>query len=246
MRSFKRKSITDFIKRNYHPSVTVFSVSGSIGLEKAVALAEEFFGGKKSSTSIPKRGAFKKYQSSEVEIPKSISQVHYISGIPAYALNDPRRYTLVLLNNLLGGPGMNSRLNLNVREKYGFTYTIESGYHTYSDTGIFFLYFATDQKHFTKTLKLANQELKKLCDQPLGDKLFQQYREQLLGQIMMAQENRLSVFLSRSKAFLNFGSVISVDEIRAKVKSVSAKDIQTAAKDLLGNKDRSALIYKPS
>ena len=95
-------------------------------------------------------------------------------------------------------------------------------------------------------MKLANQELKKLCDQPLGDKLFQQYREQLLGQIMMAQENRLSVLLSRSKAFLNFGSVISVDEIRAKVKSVSAKDIQTAAKDLLGNKDRSALIYKPS
>jgi len=141
LRSFKRKSITDFIKRNYHPSVTVFSVSGSIGLEKAVALAEEFFGGKKSSTSIPKRGAFKKYQSSEVEIPKSISQVHYISGIPAYALNDPRRYTLVLLNNLLGGPGMNSRLNLNVREKYGFTYTIESGYHTYSDNRYFLFVF---------------------------------------------------------------------------------------------------------
>jgi len=246
LRSFKRKSIVDFIKRNYHPSVTVFSVSGSIGLEKAIALAEEFFGMKKSTTSIPKRTAFKKHQSSEVEVPKAISQVHYISGIPAYALNDPRRYTLVLLNNLLGGPGMNSRLNLNVREKYGFTYTIESGYHTYSDTGIFFLYFATDKKHFNKTLKLANQELDKLCDKTLGDKLFMQYREQLLGQIMMAQENRLSVLLSRSKAFLNFGSVISVDEIRAKVKSVSAKDIQTAAKELLGNKDRSALIYKPA
>ena len=200
---------------------------------------------KKSTTSIPKRTAFKKHQSSEVEVPKAISQVHYISGTPAYALNDPRRYTLVLLNNLLGGPGMNSRLNLNVREKYGFTYTIETGYHTYSDTGIFFLYFATDQKHFNKTLKLANQELDKLCDKPLGDKLFLQYREQLLGQIMMAQENRLSVLLSRSKAFLNFGSVISVDEIRAKVKSVSAKDIQSAAKDLLGSKERSALIYKP-
>jgi len=245
LRSFKRKHLIDYIKKHYHPSKMVLSVSGSIGLEKVVKMANMFFSGSPAKGTVSTRTPFKKYKQSVVEQERAVTQVHYISGIPGYALSDPRRYTLVLLNNLLGGPGMNSRLNLNVREKYGFTYTIETGYHTYSDTGIFFLYFATDSKHYQKTLQLANKELEKLCEKPLGAKLFLQYREQLLGQIMMAQENRLSVMLSKSKALLNFGKVISVPEIQAKVTDVTAEKVQAAAVDLLGNSKRSALVYMP-
>jgi predicted Zn-dependent peptidase len=93
-------------------------------------------------------------------------------GRPAFGLKDPRRFSLVLFNNILGGPGMNSRLNLNVREKYGFTYTIESGYHTYTDSGIFHVYFATDSKHFNaRELVEKEENLREITSR------FRQYKE---------------------------------------------------------------------
>jgi predicted Zn-dependent peptidase len=245
IRAFKRKHLIDFIKRTYHPKNMVFSVSGNAGIEEVVRLAESYFLVKASKVIATSRSVFKNYKRAEVVQERSVNQVHFISGTTAYSLNHPSRYKLVLLNNLLGGPGMNSRLNLNVREKYGFTYTIESGYHTYSDTGVFYLYFATDQKHFEKTKMLAEKELTKLVEQPITSKVFQQYKEQLLGQILMAQENRLSVMLSKSKSLLIFGKIISLEEILEKIRVITSNDIKLVAEEIFESKKRSQLIYQP-
>jgi predicted Zn-dependent peptidase len=245
IRKFKRMHLIDFIKRTYHPQNMVLSVSGNAGIEEVIRLAETYFLVKGSKVPLTNRTTFKHYKKVEVVQDRSVNQVHFLSGTTAYSLNHPSRYTMVLLNNLLGGPGMNSRLNLNVREKYGFTYTIESGYHTYSDTGVFYLYFATDQKHFEKTQLLAEKELTKLMDQPITAKVFNQYKEQLLGQILMAQENRLSVMLSKSKSLLIFGKIITLDEILDKVRVITSNDIKLVAEEIFDPKKRSQLIYQP-
>jgi predicted Zn-dependent peptidase len=140
---------------------------------------------------------------------------------------------------------MNSRLNLNIREKYGFTYTIESGYHTYTDTGIFHVYFATDASHFTRTEKLLQKELLVVCDKNISDKQLKQYKEQLIGQIQLAQENKLSVLLSMAKSQLNLGRIITLKEIGERINAVTADGIREVANEMLTTDSRSLLVYQP-
>jgi predicted Zn-dependent peptidase len=241
----KRRDLLAYIKTCYHPSRMVFSVSGSCGIAEVVKLAEKYFKGTKGDIKTPHRASFKVYKPVKKNDPRTVAQVHYISGMPGFSYYDPDRYVLVLLNNLLGGPGMNSRLNLNIREKYGFTYTIESGYHAYSDSGIFHVYFATDQRHFEKTKKLVEQELDKLRENTLSEKMFSQYKEQMLGQIMMAQENRLSVMLSITKGLLYFDRIISLKEIMDRIKVITPQQIRSVSGRLLSPKKHSTLVYEP-
>ncbi len=245
LRSFKRKDLLEYIRRCYHPSRMVFAVSGSMGIDEVIRLGEKYFTAKFPAKKAPVRSSYKKYKPALTLQPKPISQVHHITGVPAYAMSDKKRFVLVLLNNLLGGPGMNSRLNLNIREKYGFTYTIESGYHSYSDTGIFHVYFATDQKNYEKTKKLVELEFDRLKDKPLSKTAFRQYKEQLLGQITMAQENRLSVLLSITKGLLNFDRVVRLEEVFDRINMVTETQVQEAAVELFDMKSRSTLVYEP-
>ena len=246
IRKFKRKDILNYVDALYDPSNMIFAVSGSIGMKEVARLAEMYFGVKKHKKSPPKRSAFKKYKPQLHSEKKSISQVHYIMGRPALGVKDPRRFTLILFNNLLGGPGMNSRLNLNIREKHGFTYTIESGFHSYTDTGVFHIYFATDEKHFEKTRKLLEKELDVLTNKKLSDTVFKQYKEQLIGQIQLGQENRLSVLLSLAKSQLNLGKIITLKDVNDRINRITSTEIRELADEILDPKSRSELIYLPN
>jgi predicted Zn-dependent peptidase len=246
IRKFKRKDILNYVGALYDPSNMIFAVSGSIGMKEVIRLAEKYFGVQKHKKSPPKRYAFKKYSPKLVTEKKSISQVHYIMGRPALGVKDPRRFTLILFNNLLGGPGMNSRLNLNIREKHGFTYTIESGFHSYTDTGVFHIYFATDEKHFAKTRKLLDRELDILMDKKLSDTVFKQYKEQLIGQIQLGQENRLSVLLSVAKSQLNLGKIVTLKDVNERINRITSKEVKDLANEILNPKSRSELIYLPN
>ncbi len=245
LKTFTRQDLVRYVDAQYDPSEMVFAVSSDLPAEKVLGIAGKYYGTIRKKGRKPGRKSFAKYQPAEQHLPKAISQVHYIAGRPAYALEDPRRYGLVLFNNLLGGPGMNSRLNLNIREKYGFTYTIESGYHTYTDTGIFHIYFATDAGHFEKTEKLLKKEMDIVCDKLFTPKQVHAYQEQLIGQIQLAQENRLSVLLSMAKSQLNLGRIVPLSEISEKIRSVTAKDLREIARDMLGARNRSLLVYLP-
>lgn len=244
LKSFSRKDLLNYTSRMYDPASMVFAVSSNLPVEKVLPVVERYFSvGKKGAAY--KRKPFTRYKKVQEDQPRSISQIHYITGRPAYALRDSRRYGLVLFNNLLGGPGMNSRLNLNIREKYGYTYTIESGYHTYTDTGIFHIYFATDAGHYEKTEKLLKRELAVVCDKTFNDRQLKQYKEQLIGQIQLAQENRLSVLLSMAKSLLNLGRIVPLAEINEKIRAVSAVQLRDIARDMLDPSGRSTLIYHP-
>lgn len=140
---------------------------------------------------------------------------------------------------------MNSLLNLHIREKYGITYTIETGYHTYTDNGIFHMYFATDGKNVERTLKLVEKEFSRLVDRPLSSRQLHQYKEQLIGQIRLAQENRLSVLLSMAKSRLNLGRIMQLEEITASIREVTAPMLQKVAAEMLGPEGRTVLMYSP-
>jgi predicted Zn-dependent peptidase len=140
---------------------------------------------------------------------------------------------------------MNSRLNLNIREKHGLTYTIESGFHSYSDTGVFNVYFATDERHFAKTRKLLDHELEVLMEKKLSDAIFKQYKEQLIGQIQLRQENRLNVLLSVAKSQLNLGKTVALKDVIERINKITPAEVQVLANEILNPKLRSELIYLP-
>jgi predicted Zn-dependent peptidase len=245
VRSFSRKDLVEQVGRFYHPSYMVLAISGNAGWEKIQELAHLYFGGRKPKAEGSKRKPFSRHKPNTIEQDRAVNQVHYISGRPAFSLRDSRRYGLVLLNNLLGGPGMNSRLNLNIRERYGFTYTIESGYHSYTDNGIFYVYFATDADHYERTRMLLRKELQILIDKPLSERHLKQYKEQLLGQIRLSQENRLSLLLSMAKGQLNLGRIVDIDEVTERIHAVTSHHIRDIAAEIFSADGHTELVYRP-
>jgi predicted Zn-dependent peptidase len=245
IRRFRRQQLVSFLQSRYQPDRMILVVSGNHTAEEIQKLALKYFNVRKGKKTELKRGPFRNYRKRSVTDSRNISQVHYITGRTAYSLHHPKRYQLVLLNNILGGPGMNSRLNLNIREKYGYTYTIESGYHAYSDAGILHVYFATDRKNYVKVKALVKKEFLDLCTKPLHPRVFRQYQEQLSGQIALAQENRLSMMLSISKALLNFGRIVLPAEILERLRMVTPEAMMETAREFLGSQNASELIYAP-
>jgi predicted Zn-dependent peptidase len=151
----------------------------------------------------------------------------------------------LLLNNLLGGNGMSSRLNLEIREKHGIAYTIESNYTPMSDTGIFSIYFGTDPEKTEKAIKLLEKELKKLRDQKIGPIQLQQAKNKFIGQIALGEENRMGLIISMSKSLLDFNRVDSLEEVFAKIDKVNAAQLLEIANEMFEPKDLSSLIFNP-
>ena len=142
VRSFRSADLVNFTSRNYKSHKIVFAVAGNFTERQVLDLATKYFSGYRRRTGVDTRQKFKSYRPSTITVKKHNAQCHYMMGTVAHSLHHKDRIKMVLLNNILGGPGMNSRLNLGVREKYGYTYTIESGINSYSDTGTFHVYLA--------------------------------------------------------------------------------------------------------
>ena len=245
VQNFKRNDILNYITNHYHTNEMVFAVSGNAGREDVMRIAEKYFATNKLNGKSLKRKKFNARKALQKTKPKNINQVHYISGCPAYNLSDEKRYPLILLNNILGGPGMNSKLNLNIREKYGYAYSIESGYHAYTDSGLFHIYFATDEKNFKKVYSLLEKELLKMIEQPISKRQLVAYKKQIIGQITISQEQKLNLMLGMAKSLLYFKKVLSPEEVAEKIESISQKDFMNVAKEILQIKKHSSLTYLP-
>jgi len=148
------------------------------------------------------------------------------------------------MNNILGGPGMSSRLNMNIREKYGYTYQIESGFHTFSDTGLFHIYFATESGFFKKCLELVKKETDKLRNQRISDTRLASYKYQLKGQIALGQENRAGFMLNNARNVMLYGRPLDLGFVMRKIDAVSSNDILEVANVLLDTESISSLHYK--
>lgn len=244
VQSFSKGDISAFIQRNYHTEEMVICSTGNISFDKLRKWAEKHFSDIPKSEQKKTRQSFNGYEPSHCKVAHNGYQTHCIIGNTAYPVDHPRKTAMVLLNNILGGPGMNSRLSLGIREKYGFTYSIESHYTPYSDTGIFNIYLASDNNKVERSIKLVKQELKKLREKVLGPQQLKKAKQQLIGQIAIAQESELNTMLALGKSVLLYNKVDTFEEVKAKIEKVSAADLQLAAQDIFNEKQLSTLVFK--
>ena len=243
VRSFSRQNIFRFIKRTFNTEETVICSVGDIDFNKLIRLSEKYFGHAKANPRSFKRPKFNSYIPKTQNFDKGMYQAHCIIANEAYDRQDKRRAPLILLNNILGGPGLNTRLNMGIREKYGFCYNIESNYTMYSDTGILSIYLGTDFDYLEKTIKLAHKELKKLREQKLGSLQLQRAKQQMIGQIAISQESNVNELLSIGKSVLAYDKVESIEQILKEIEGINAEQLLEAANEVFDPKQLSLLIY---
>jgi predicted Zn-dependent peptidase len=159
-------------------------------------------------------------------------QAHIMLGSRAYSYDDERRLPLYLLNNLLGGPGMNARLNLSLREKNGLVYTVESSMVSYSDTGCWSVYFGCDHHDVKRCLRLVHRELDKVMQHPLTDRQLATAKRQLQGQIAIACDNREQFALDIAKNYLHYGRERNIDELLQRIDAITKQQLQDVAQEL--------------
>jgi predicted Zn-dependent peptidase len=243
VRKFTREAIQRYIAENYLPSKIVICSVGNINFERLINIVERHFAQMKSTPEIRIRQPFIHYQPVNKIVQHNIYQSHLMLGTATYGYADPCRTALGLMNNLLGGPAMNSRLNLAVREKHGITYTIESQYTPYCDTGFFYIYMATDDINLEKAVSLVHVELKKLRENKLTVSQLQQVKRQFIGQLVLSFDSNLNDMLSLGKSLLIYDKVDSPSEVYRKVEEVTAEALLEVANDVLNPEQLSSLIY---
>lgn len=175
---------------------------------------------------------------------KNTHQAHVMIGTRAYDVNDSRRMPLYLLNNMLGGPGMNAKLNLALREHNGLVYTVESTMVAYGDTGIWSIYFGCDEHDVKRCLRLVRKELDKFMQKPLSEAQLKAAKKQIKGQVGVACDNRENFALDFGKSFLHYGWEKNVGRLYKQVDEITAEQIQAVAQELFDKDRLTTLIFR--
>jgi predicted Zn-dependent peptidase len=222
----------------------VFCSVGNISNEKIELLFVRYFSSvprnQKTTVSLPSWT----YKPSTVTKKKDTYQNHCIIGNIAYNLKDERRPGMFLLNNILGGQGLNSRLNLSLREKKGLAYNIESSYNPYCDTGAFTIYFGTDNNLLEKSIKVVMSELDILRTKKLGIVQLSKAKNQIKGYLARGYENHESLMLGMGKSLLVFDRIESLEDTCNKIEKITASELLETANEVFDPSKLSTLIYK--
>ena len=244
VKSFSQKKISDFISNNYNTRQMVFCSVGNISDDKILRLFKTHFSDIVTNNREPRTNKICLYKPASVTKKMDTFQNHCIIGNLAYDLKDERRMGMFLLNNILGGQGLNSRLNLSLREKNGLAYNVESSYNPYYDTGIFSIYFGTDSQYLNKSISLAMAELKKLRTSKLGTIQLSKAKNQIKGYLARDYENHESLMLSMGKSLLVFNKIDSIEDICKKIDAITASELLETANNIFEPSELSTLIYK--
>lgn len=244
VKSFSSSQVMDFIKKNWATNLIVISTVGDIKFEKWVRLIEKFFGYIPPKPINRQRKENYNYIPQHKELNRDTYQSHIMIGCPCYDYTSEKKVAFSLLNNVLGSSAMNSYLNMNVREKYGFTYLIESSYNAYSDNGIFQIYAGTDEQYIDKTLSLIKKGLQRFADKRLTQSQIHKAKEQLKGQLSIQNDYNREEMLAIGKSLLNYNHVQSLEETFSDIDSISAEDILEVASEIFRIDNLSTIIYK--
>ncbi len=246
VRSFRRRDFQQFIKEHLDTHRIVFTSVGNVPMEKVVKLAEKYLGPIPKIKSKRARKKFVGYRPHEVTLHRNIKQARCAMGQLAYNLKDERRGAFYMLTNILGGSGMNSRLNMALREKRGYVYSIGAQYVPFTDVGLFVISFGTEPGQLEKSIALVHEELRKLRDEKMGVKQLAAAKEQLLGHIAMAEENNMSFMMMMARNLLDLGRVTTLEEIFDRVRNTSAAKLQELAVDVFEEDKLSYLRMTPA
>lgn len=244
IRSYTRQSLYDFVSANYDTSETVFCSVGNIPDEKVIRIFTKYFGNIPRKITRKHRNKKHIYKPSTLTKKKDTNQIHCIIGNIAYDYKDKRRTGMFLVNNILGGQGLNSRLNLSLREKKGLAYTVESGFNSYRDSGIFSIYFGTDNHNLEKSISVINSELTRLRESKLGTLQLHSAKKQIKGYLARGYENHEGLMLSLGKNLLVFNKIDTLGEICARIDKITPSEVLEIANEIFDPGRLSTLIYE--
>ncbi|MBK5721191.1 insulinase family protein [Dysgonomonas sp. Marseille-P4677] len=241
--SFDTCKAKSFVDRFYVPSNMVFFSLGRTNFKKIVYYAEKYLSELTPIAEQKQRIQPTFIQPVKEKIQKDTTQTHALIGCRSYSLYDPNRRALSLLNNILGGPGMNSRLNISLREKRGYVYTVDSTVTAYTDVGILSIYFGCDKRNADKCIDLVYKELKRLRNEPLTTSQLSIAKKQMIGQIGVMNDNHENLALSLGKSYLHYNDFNTLEEIFAKIESITAAQLQTIANEIFDENKMFSLLY---
>ncbi len=243
--AFKRKDVRSFIDGNIDTTKIVFSSVGSYSLQKLKRVIEKHLGDQVAVSTERTRIIPNGYQPTLQNENRDIIQAHVGMGRRAYDIHSDQKVPFFVLNNILGGHSLNSRLNMTLREKGGFVYNIESNFTALTDTGYFTLFYATDPSKLNKSIRLIEKEFDKLRKSELGSKQLQSAKDQIKGQLAMAEENNQNFMLMMAKSMLDYSRIESLEEVFAKIDRVTSVDIRDLSNEMLQMDQMSVLKYTP-
>lgn len=251
VRAFTTADAMRFTQRHYRPERAVFFVYGDVdfgqlirimGRQMASLHREEKAESKENGHSIGKN-ELPPYVPKTVERTRGTHQAHVMIGTRSYAYSHPLRIALYVLNNMLGGPAMNTRLNLALRERNALVYSVESIMVSYGDTGLWCTYFGCDPHDVKKCLRLVRREMDRFINQPLSENRLRTAKRQLKGQLGIACDNRESFALDFGKSFLHNGVKMDISTLYERIDAVTAEQLQQVASELFAEERLSTLIY---
>lgn len=243
LEKYSTEDAVHFVKEQYRPEEMVFFALGDMDFKQLVRWAEKYFQTESVEPKKAERNSPISYSPIVKEINKNTHQVHFMLGNRSYDLYHPQRMGMYLLNNILGGPGMNSLLNLSLREKHGLVYNVESSYQPFTDTGMWSVYFGCDPENASRCEQLVYAELQKLREQPLSENALKKYKLQLIGQMAIASEQKENLALSFGKSFLRYGKIDDLETIKQKIEEVTATQLQEIANEIFNTDQLSVLKY---
>lgn len=259
VRRFTTEDALRFARKYYRPDNAIFFAYGDVDFEKLKKIIEKE---QQTQQTLPRplpKGRGVNTDDANLSnsslpvgragggsfwVDKGTHQAHVMMGTRAYDIHHPLRIPLYLLNNLLGGPGMNARLNISLRERNGLVYTVESTMVSYGDTGLWGVYFGCDPHDVKRCLRLVRHELDKFIEKPLTDAQLNAAKRQLKGQIGIACDNREQFALDFGKSFLHYGWEKDITSLYAQIDEVTGAQIQQVARELMGEERITTLIYK--
>jgi predicted Zn-dependent peptidase len=244
LETFTQETCKSFTEQFYIPNNMVFFFYGNTPFKKILRLANKYISTENQSVTIISRKTPLFNSPKQIKIDKNLHQTHVVIGGKTYSAFDERRTGLHLLNNILGGPGMNSRLNMSLREKHGLVYSVESGLTSYTDTGLFTIYFGCDRESENHCLNLTYKELKQLRDNKLSTSQFASAIKQWKGQLGIMSEQRESLALKLGKSFLRFNKYDDLTEVYRKIDALTANQLLEIANEIYNENRLFTLIYQ--
>ena len=245
VRGFATADAMRFTQQYYRPDNAIFFVYGNIDFKRLVKTLEKLTPKQQQESVVDEALVVANGRLPELTILNhDTHQAHVMIGNRAYSATHPLRIPLYLLNNMLGGPGMNARLNVILRERRGLVYSVESSMVCYGDTGLWAVYFGCDPHDVNRCVRLVKGEFNRLMEKPLSEKTLAAAKKQIKGQLAVACDNNENFAIDFGKSFLHFGDEKDIEKLYQKIDAVTAEQIQQVAKEIFDKDSLATLVIK--
>lgn len=221
-----------FLQQRFTPASMVAYCVSPLKADKGMRMIEKHFGSRTRQGEAPVRVAPPGSEQFDERRDRGNHQANTVMGSRIFGIDDSRRYALYLLTNILGGPGMNSRLNTELRERRGLVYTIECSSALYSDSGAFQVYFGCEPGDVEKCTRIAKREIIRMAESRMSDRSFERARRQFCGQLLVAGDNRESAAMALAKSMMRYGLPLDSSHTAARIMELTAEDLRDTAESI--------------